>query len=134
MQTQRRASHLQDLPHFLQKLHVAYDTSVIHVPLVVHRVQSCDLVDKGVDAATEIQWAKRVALLHSCARLDDVLVIVKQHRRLSVTPLSPVRHGWKHAVDCLHEVAALHLVEGVAKVDLEETELGLLVLLQSVAK
>ena len=106
----------------------------LHVPLVVHWIQSRDFVHQPVDPTTKVKRSKRVTLLDAGARLDDVLMIVEQHRRLPITPLSPVGHGWKHAVDCLHKVVTPDLVEGIPEIDLEKTELGLLVLLQNVAK
>jgi hypothetical protein len=77
MQSEGGTFGLKDLPHFLQKLNITNDTSVIHVPLVVDWVESCDLVDQTVDATAKVQWAKWVTLLNPCTRLDDVLVIVK---------------------------------------------------------
>jgi hypothetical protein len=120
VQTKRRTSSLQDPPHVLEQLHIAHNATIVHVPLVVHWIQSCNLVHKPVDAATKVQGAKRVALLNPRARLDDVLVIVEQHRRLPITPLRPVRHGWKHAVDCLDKMVSTDLVESVAKINLQK--------------
>jgi hypothetical protein len=134
VQAECGASRLEDFPHLLQKLDVSYDASVIHVPLVVHRVECRNFVDETVDAATKVQGTERVTLLYACARLDDVLVVVEQHRGLTVAPLRPARHRRKHQAYLFNEVVAFDLVEGVAKVDLEETKLGGLVHFECVAK
>src|SRR6185437_11893558 len=55
-----------------------------------------DLVHEAIDAATKVKGAQRVSLLNPSRRLDDVLVVVKQHRRSAVAPLGPVRHLGEH--------------------------------------
>ena len=77
MQAKGWASSLEDLPDLLEQLDVTNDASVIHVPLVVHRIERRDLVHKAVDAATEVKWAQRVALLHAAARPEDGRMVVE---------------------------------------------------------
>src|SRR5687767_2330203 len=55
MQPKRRASSLENFPNFLQQLNVAYDATVIHVPLIVHWGERCNLVHEAVDATAKIE-------------------------------------------------------------------------------
>jgi hypothetical protein len=97
---------LEDVPSLGQKIDVTHYPAIIHVPLVVDRVQGLDLVHEGHDAATEVQRPQWVALLHANHRLDDVLVVVEEHRGVAVAPGGPVRHRGKHPASCLHKVVA----------------------------
>jgi len=76
METKRWTSSFQNLPNLLQQCHIANDTSIIHVPLIVHWIQCCNLIHETIDAATKVQRPKRIALLNPSTRLDDVLVVV----------------------------------------------------------
>ena len=87
--------------------------STIHVPLVVDWAESLNLVHKRVKTTAKIKRAKRVTLLDTRFRHDDVLMIVEQHRWRPVAPLSPSRHGRKHFAGQLHEVLPAHHVERV---------------------
>ena len=134
MQLKSRTTSLENLPHLLQHANVAYDASVVHVPLVVHWVQSGDLVHEPVDATTEVKRAQRIALLHAPARPDHMLMIVEQHRSLTVARLRPVGHRRKHLAHAADKVIALDLIERVAEVNLEKPELRTFVLLKCVAQ
>jgi len=63
---------------------------------------------------------KWVALLNPCLRPNDVLMVVEQHRGITVAPLRPTGHRRKHLVHRLHEVVAFHFVERVAEINLQE--------------
>ena len=62
------------LPHFSQQFDVANDASIIHVPLVVDWAESLNLVHKRVKTTAKIQRTKRVTLLDTRFRDDDVLI------------------------------------------------------------
>ncbi len=119
VQTQVWASRLNQFPNLQQSGHICDDTTVIHVPLVVDNARkSVDLVNQGHDAAAEVEWAKWVTLLDSGFRLDDVLVVIEEHRRFTIAPVRPGRHGGEHRTRRLDKLVAADLVESVTEVDL----------------
>ena len=101
-------------PHFLQKPNIPNDPTVIHVPFVVHWIEGRNLVHERVDTTTKVQWTEQVTLLDASARLDDVLMIIEQHRCFTIAPLCPVGHGREQPVYFLHKVIAPDLVENIA--------------------
>ena len=52
-------------------------------------------------------------------RLDDVFVVVEQHGRFVVAPLSPARHCGEHFTRGLDKIRAFDLVERIPKIDLQ---------------
>src|SRR6185437_7179451 len=80
VEAKSRTARLEEIPNLEQSRHIRYDAAVVHVPLVVDGIERVDLVNQGHDPATEVEGAKWVALLHASLGLDDVLVIVQQHR------------------------------------------------------
>ena len=125
---------MEDLPDPQKDRNGGNDTSVVHVPLLVQRTEGLDLLDKRSESKAEVQRPKGVSLLHSRTGVDQLSVVVQEDRLLAVTPVGPVGEPGKLLHGGLHKDLTIHAIERVAKVDLQQSQLGLGVLAQHISK
>ena len=61
-------------------------------------------------------------------------MVIQQRGLLAVTPVGPVCQAWELCAGGLNESRAAHLVESIAEVDFQQSEVGLCVSLKRVSK
>jgi hypothetical protein len=83
-------------------------------------------------ATAEVKRAKRVALLHSTRGLKHLGVIVNEKRRLCVAPSSPPLQTWKHVRRGFNKCIAIHQIESILEIDLEQSHIRRVVLQKSI--
>src|ERR1700756_2683190 len=76
LETHRRTTFRQNLPHLQQQLLVSNNSTVIHVPLLVHWIQPRNLINEGLKATTKVKRTQGVALLNPTLREKLVGVII----------------------------------------------------------
>src|SRR5438270_8161317 len=59
------AISFKNFPHLQQQLRTANDSTIVHIPFLIHRPKLRNLINEGLEPTAEVQGTQRVTLLNS---------------------------------------------------------------------